>query len=369
MQFKKGDRVKFLNESGGGVVSRIEGQLVYVEIEDGFEIPTQASNLVKIDAVGSAARFFDEDFGLRRSTIREDEPRAEETEEEAPVQSTSQKLAKQDANDANRFAKGIYLALVPQDQRILISGPIDIYLLNHTGADILYNLYLRKPDGRFAGTDFGSVEPESFLHLFEVTRLELNDWNEGIIQVMFHEAIAVSVPHPVAAEFRIKPTRLMKEDNYTASPWFKERSILVFVSGPSVSDVPDQNSLTELAEKFGQPSISQKARIIKEAPLIEKHRIAKGEAEVDLHISALSDDYSRLSNSEILRLQKDYFLRTLDSAMTEGYRKVFYIHGIGNGTLRNTLMSALKEFEDVKVRNAPFARYGNGAIEVSLGAL
>jgi dsDNA-specific endonuclease/ATPase MutS2 len=55
--------------------------------------------------------------------------------------------------------------------------------------------------------------------------------------------------------------------------------------------------------------------------------------------------------------------------MTEGYRKVFYIHGIGNGTLRNTLMDALKEFEDVKVRTAPFAQYGNGAIEVSFGAL
>jgi hypothetical protein len=365
MQFKRGDKVKFLNETGGGVVSRVEGLLIFVEIEDGFEIPTQASNLVKIDGIGSAARFFDEDFGLRRSTIRQTEPEAEEE----PVQRASQKLNRQAANDTSHFAKGIYLALVPQDQRILIAGLVDVYLLNHTGADILYNIYLKKADGRFQGTDFGSIEPECFLHLFELNRQKLNEWNEGIIQAMFHEVLTPAVPIPVSTEFRVKPSRLLKEDNYTESPWFKERAILIFAAGLSVSDTPDKNSLNELAEKFGQPTISQKAKIIKNEPLIEKHQTTKGEAEVDLHISALSNDYGRLSNHEILRLQKDYFLRTLDSAMTEGYHKVFYIHGIGNGTLRNTLIEALKEFEDVKVRTAPFVQYGNGAIEVSLGAL
>ena len=366
MQFKKGDKVKFLNETGGGVVSRVEGLLIFVEIEDGFEIPTQGSNLVKIDGVGSAARFFDEDFGLRRSSIREEVP---EPEQEEPVKSVSEKLSRLSANDTTRFAKGIYLALVPQDQRVLIAGMVDVYLLNHTGADILYNLYLKKPDGRFQGTDFGSIEPECFLHLFELSRHDLNDWNEGIIQIMFHEVITTSVPVPVSTEFRVKPSRLMKEDNYTESPWFKERAILIFAAGLSVSTAPDKNSLNELAEKFGQQTIPQKAKIIKNEPLIEKHQTTKGEAEVDLHISALSNDYGRLSNHEILRLQKDYFLRTLDSAMTEGYNKVFYIHGIGNGTLRNTLMEALKEFEDVKVRTAPFVQYGNGAIEVTFGTL
>ena len=366
MQFKKGDKVKFLNETGGGVVSRVEGLLIFVEIEDGFEIPTQGSNLVKIDGVGSAARFFDEDFGLRRSTIREEQPEPEPEEE--PVRA-SQKLSKPSTTDTSRFAKGIYLALVPQDQRILIAGLVDVYLLNHTGADILYNLYLKKPDGRFQGTDFGSIEPECFLHLFELSRHDLNEWNEGMIQILFHESITSAVPVPVSTEFRVKPSRLMKEDNYTESPWFKERAILIFAAGLVSSTAPDKDSLNELAEKFGQQTIPQKAKIIKNEPLIAKHQTTKGEAEVDLHISALSDDYGRLSNHEILRLQKDYFLRTLDSAMTEGYQKVFYIHGIGNGTLRNTLMDALKEFEDVKVRTAPFVQYGNGAIEVTFGAL
>ena len=45
MKFKVGDRVKFLNENGGGVVSKIVSpSMVNVAIEDGFEIPSISSN-------------------------------------------------------------------------------------------------------------------------------------------------------------------------------------------------------------------------------------------------------------------------------------------------------------------------------------
>jgi hypothetical protein len=40
----------FLNESGGGIISKIVSHgLVNVAIEDGFEIPTMVSNLIKIE--------------------------------------------------------------------------------------------------------------------------------------------------------------------------------------------------------------------------------------------------------------------------------------------------------------------------------
>ena len=38
--YKLGDRVKFLNDVGGGTVTKIVGKnMVHVENEDGFEIP------------------------------------------------------------------------------------------------------------------------------------------------------------------------------------------------------------------------------------------------------------------------------------------------------------------------------------------
>ena len=49
MKLRIGDKVRFLNETGEGVVSRIKDKLsVFVEMPDGFEIPYLAAQLVPI---------------------------------------------------------------------------------------------------------------------------------------------------------------------------------------------------------------------------------------------------------------------------------------------------------------------------------
>src|ERR1044072_1521175 len=49
MKLRIGDKVRFLNEVGEGIVSRIkDNTTVFVEMHDGFEIPYQASQLVPI---------------------------------------------------------------------------------------------------------------------------------------------------------------------------------------------------------------------------------------------------------------------------------------------------------------------------------
>ena len=47
---KKGDKVRFLNMEGGGIITRIEGRMVYVEEEDGFEYPVSDNEVVLIEA-------------------------------------------------------------------------------------------------------------------------------------------------------------------------------------------------------------------------------------------------------------------------------------------------------------------------------
>ena len=43
--------MKFLNETGGGVVSKIvSGSLVYVATTDGFELPTSTGDIIKMEA-------------------------------------------------------------------------------------------------------------------------------------------------------------------------------------------------------------------------------------------------------------------------------------------------------------------------------
>ena len=47
---KIGDRVKFLNDVGGGIVTGFIGKnMVNVENEDGFEVPYPLSKLINVD--------------------------------------------------------------------------------------------------------------------------------------------------------------------------------------------------------------------------------------------------------------------------------------------------------------------------------
>ena len=57
MKFKIGDKVKFLNESGGGIVSEIVSpSMVKVAVEDGFDIPYMTHDLVLVESSGVCRR-------------------------------------------------------------------------------------------------------------------------------------------------------------------------------------------------------------------------------------------------------------------------------------------------------------------------
>src|SRR6478752_3025153 len=53
---KLGDKVRFVNENMQGVVTSINGKIVGVTIEDDFEIPVAANDVVKIEEVSTSKK-------------------------------------------------------------------------------------------------------------------------------------------------------------------------------------------------------------------------------------------------------------------------------------------------------------------------
>ncbi len=101
-------------------------------------------------------------------------------------------------------------------------------------------------------------------------------------------------------------------------------------------------------------------------PVIFSHQTEPRKAVVDLHIHELIEDPSNLQHAEILEFQKNYFIRCLDAAMANNFLNVVFIHGVGNGILRNVLTDHLKKTEGIEWFDAPMALYGVGAIEVRI---
>ncbi|PKP35052.1 MAG: hypothetical protein CVU00_04075 [Bacteroidetes bacterium HGW-Bacteroidetes-17] len=349
MGLKVGDRVKFLNESGGGIVSKIlNPKMVNVAVEDGFDIPTMITELVVVEQGGHAENMFREDFKVDLSSNNY----AEENQE------SETHLLK--LNQVTDEAEGVYLALVPQDQKWMITGVLDVYIVNHTPFDILYNLMLKDSKGGYIGYDYNSIESESALLINSLEREEMEAWKEGVVQILYHNMKSGSAMMPANAVFRIKSNKLNNENSYHYSALVKQKA-LVF----SLNEMLNQ-------EKFGteqfkgedkEPKIV-KAAEKKEIPLIDRHQILPRIAEVDLHIAELIDNISGMESRDMFALQKRYFQDCLDSAILHNYKKVTFIHGVGNGILKNAIITILKDYESVETHTASISKFGLGAIDV-----
>lgn len=354
MKIKVGDQVKFLNERGGGVVSKIlNSTMVNVAIEDGFEIPTRISELIKIDDITGPGGF------LNKSSVTELQPETTATNEYEP-ETKIVPLVRFAAGI--QYPPGVYLAFAPQDQKWLLTGLIDIRIINYTSYEVLLNLYLKNPSGSYAGVDYDVIPADSLLLLETIQREEIEEWCQGVIQLMFHRDQDTTVLMPVSTTFRIKPVKFYKDVHFQSSNLLQERALIYTLH--QMSKVID--TAVTIPEGKKEPATPELPRPSEAQPqaLIDKHGIAPRTAEVDLHISSLVDDYSGLKKQEILTIQTRYFSDCLDSALQHHYYRIFFIHGIGNGTLKKAILELLNDFGGLEFHEAPLQKYGAGAIEV-----
>ncbi|MBQ6068791.1 MAG: Smr/MutS family protein [Bacteroidales bacterium] len=123
-----------------------------------------------------------------------------------------------------------------------------------------------------------------------------------------------------------------------------------------------QHQVKTLKERLAHLQ-SQNAQKLNENVLLQ-YMTRPGEAEVDLHIEALTDHPERLSDIEKHELQKRFFRTCLNHALLNGFKKVVFIHGVGRGVLKTEIHNELDLYENVQYVDAPMSLYGAGATEV-----
>jgi hypothetical protein len=357
MKFKIGDKVKFLNDNGGGVVTKIiSSSLVTIKIEDGFEIPTLTNELVLSNELESFERKRGDFFTSSRSAAPPPQP-----EEDQPVHYDDRisklRIFKAKGDDK----KGLYLGYVPQDQRWLLTGLIDVYLVNFTPYEVLFSLFLRRENGAWEGHDYDAIPPDSRLLLASIEREEIERWTFGVIQALYHKELSDSVLAPVNSTFSFKPARLYRENVYIDSSFLQEKAFLFLINEIAAQPAVAQRSEDEKADDEVR---MQHAKPQQPKEIIDKHKTSPREAVVDLHIGELTEDYSKMSNQEMLNFQLNYFVRCLESAIKNYLTKITFIHGVGDGILKSKIMEILKAYDNVKTRDASMKDFGYGATEV-----
>ncbi len=88
--------------------------------------------------------------------------------------------------------------------------------------------------------------------------------------------------------------------------------------------------------------------------------------EVDLHIGKLVNSSRGMSNFEMLNLQLDTAKRQLTFARKKRIQRIVFIHGMGQGVLKEELHYLLRREENIDFYDADYQKYGLGATEVYL---
>ncbi len=87
--------------------------------------------------------------------------------------------------------------------------------------------------------------------------------------------------------------------------------------------------------------------------------------EIDLHIEKLVNGFMRVDKTMAMRMQLTHFEKFMDKAIRLGVPRVFVIHGVGEGKLKDAIAKKLRDYPEVhKFKNEYHAKYGYGATEV-----
>lgn len=341
---KVGDTVRFLNSIGGGRIVRIEGNIAHVEDSDGFEVPALLRECVVVmeAAAGNEAK---------PQTKTSEKPKAETPE-----------LPKIETAGGNSI--NIVMAFEPTDIKSLSSSEFDAVLVNDSNYFLSFT-FATRADGDAGWTlrRAGTVEPNIVLTMCTLAPSQLNEIDRTLLQVIaYKDDKAYDCKAPVSVETKIDNTKFFKLHCFKGNPYFDNPVIAIDIMKDDRPAVPVTIDASQLQKAMREKNDGSHApRKVSKSSRHTKNEII----EVDLHITELLDNTAGLSRADMLNRQIDEFRKVMDANLRNHGQKIVFIHGKGEGVLRQALYKELNHrYKGHDVSDASFREYGFGATQV-----
>lgn len=342
-----GDTVRYLNAVGGGTIVRIDGNIAYVD-DDGFETPVLLRECVVV--ASASAPTPQTEKKVMAPTFVPEQPKAPKLED---IEETE-----------NGDILNIVLAYEPVEIKHLNTTTYDTYLVNDSNY-YLYFTYLTRADKEGWTTRYaGIIEPNTQLLLCEVTHQDLPSMDRVAIQyVAFKRDKEFSLKAPVAVEYRLDTTKFFKLHCFHNNVYFDTPVIAIDIVKndiPLRSMVIDSRGLEDAMN--AKKNLKNENKKTQNVPSLRPQTIV-----VDLHINELLDTTAGLSNSDMLNVQLREFNRVMSDNLKFKGQKIVFIHGKGEGVLRQAVLQELKKkYPRCQAQDASFREYGFGATQVTI---
>lgn len=382
---KIGDQVRFLSESGGGVVAGFQGKdIVLVEDEDGFQIPTRISDVVVIDS----DNYNLEKVAQKRVGVTQKNP-DKPAAPKAPVQNrpeqkvSTQKVEKPVLRPMVEERKGgdklsVYLGFVPIDIREVTKTRFETYIINDSNYYIHYS-YLVAEGNSWTLKAIGEVEPNTKEYIEEFGREVLNEMEHIAVQLIAYKRDkSFMLKQPVSAQFRVDGVKFYKLHTFQENDFFEQKALLYTIIENDKEMRPlviDPDTVKKEMYHKEQPDHTRVDNGYVRRydngkhgnPFIQKHRHGDDPVVVDLHAQELLETTAGMNSSDILNYQLDVFHRTLADYDGNKGQKIVFIHGKGEGVLRRAIIHELTyKYKSYTYQDASFQEYGYGATQVTI---
>ena len=361
---KIGDKVRFLSEVGGGVVTGFQGKdMVLVRDEDGFDIPMPVRECVAVDTddyniakVNTGTHDSHKLSGKKEGkAVR---PVVDEADER-PVTFVPKPVERREGEKLN-----VMLAYLPVNPKEMTTTAFEAYLVNDSNYYIAF-LYMSAEGNGWRVRFQGTLEPNTKLFMEEFDRSDLNGMERVCVQCLAYKQDKTFLLKPaIQVELRIDTVKFYKLHVFRPSDFFEEDALIYDIVK---DDVPVRTVFVDAGQL--QEALLKKNRDERSAPRpARKERVRKDDIlEVDLHIHELLDNTNGLTHKDMLDCQLKEFRRVMDENLKNKGQKIVFIHGKGEGVLRNELLKELKHaYKNCTYQDASFREYGFGATMVTV---
>jgi len=214
---RKGDTVRYLSEVGGGVVTRVDGKIAYVD-DDGFERPVAINELVVVlpaghEQTGARLMFDQQAFDIGKTSKRNKDPKPAPTaappviHAEAPVEEEFV-IEETEYGDA----MNVSLAFEPSDIKHLDNSSFNVALVNDSNYFLFYQLLVRAEElGCWQQLGSGEVLPNEIADIVRISHDEIPQMERIIFQaIAFKKGQSFNVKKPFTAMRKLDLTRFFK---------------------------------------------------------------------------------------------------------------------------------------------------------------
>lgn len=331
---KIGDKVRFLNQTGGGIVVGFSKKgWVTVEDEDGFEIPVPERECVVV--------------------------------QENAVAQEGKNIQTKDGEKLN-----VALAYTKLKNPVGGSNEFGCTMANECNFNLLATYTTCNSKGEYITLFAGEILPYEQKELFKFGKRELNEYSKRVLVRLIPyktgSGLNRTTPHTlkpiIEQEIILDPLNLLKESMFKESEYISEKAYIIPIINENVKELPlsgkeeEQKLKQALKEKFegeatlggnnkpqGKNINSNVGKTFVNGKWIENNIL-----EVDLHASELLETTAGMDNTAILKYQLEQFNKTMEAVIRKKGTRIVFIHGKGDGVLRKAILTELKRYNGQK---------------------